>query len=113
MPNDWDAWMDARGWRGVLRYAFVDGSESGLAATREEVQWFRDSYGIEYDVLYDAELRYEGAYPEGFPTLYIVNPDNMLIWHAGGGWFEDDEQMNALLMAVCEEGAANDPDYVP
>jgi hypothetical protein len=109
--------MEERGWRGVFYYAIIDGEERGVPPSRTQVRSFISEHGIEHDVLYDPdgveESPWEYDWDHGFPGVFIVNPDSMLIWYGGSSWYDHDDSREYMLLTICEEGAASDPGYLP
>jgi hypothetical protein len=115
-----DGWMDLveeEGWRGAFFYAVIEGAEDGSRPTRDEVRYLRSEYGMEHDLLYDPEgLVYASCRDSelpGLPFFFVVNPDDMLVWLSSHTWFDDVGWQARFLVTVCEEGAANDPGYLP
>ncbi|HEY7346884.1 MAG TPA: TlpA disulfide reductase family protein [Ktedonobacterales bacterium] len=50
-----------------------------------DIQWFSNTYGLNYPALFDPSLKAGDAYGvQGFPTLYIINKQGV-ITYAGSG----------------------------
>ncbi len=116
VSDDWRARLEEDGWRAAFYYVIVQGPDRE-APTLEVVRHLRSEFGIEHDLHYDPDGHVESTcldtYEHGWPTHIVVNTDDMLVWCATGGWWDDVALQVHFLRSVCEEGAANDPGYRP
>jgi hypothetical protein len=116
-------WMGDHGWR-VAFMSVVEEDPAGNQPTLANAQTWKSSHGIESDVLYDPMWYYHRApfmdtWPEeaarGWPSFFVVNPDNMMIWATFSGWRGSypQETFFSSILDLFELAAANDPGYIP
>jgi peroxiredoxin len=74
------------------------GDQSPIAMS--DIQWFSNTFGLNYPALFDPSLKAGNAYGvRGFPTMYIVNKQGV-ITYAGNGeisYASLQQQVNAAL----------------
>ena len=121
--NAFIEWMATHGWT-VVFMSVLEEDTAGDRATAANAREWKTMHGITGDVMYDPMWIYHTApfldtWPEedarGWPTFFVVNPDNMHIWDAFSGWRGSvtQEEFFTWIMESFELGAANDPGYIP